>query len=246
MSTNWKPGVAARQKRANDIEAIKKRFMKYVELAENGCWIWIGARQGASGYGQFWLYGKREQAHRASYIIFKGPIPDGLDILHGCDDRACVAPECIRAGTPKENISDAAKRGRLAIGSRNGMATLTEKQIGEMRAEYVEGRRGEWTRLANKYCVTVANVGYIVTGKTWKHVPPAWGTVPLKLGPIETGYVKGSKMKNSKVTEAQVVEMREAWGKDVSITAIAEWYGLKKPQTWAICTGRAWKHVVTP
>lgn len=67
------------------------RFWSKVALAEiNDCWEWQAPLD--SGYGRFWLNGQTELAHRYSYILANGPIPDGLQIDHLCRNRACVNP----------------------------------------------------------------------------------------------------------------------------------------------------------
>jgi hypothetical protein len=71
---------------------------------ENGCWIWSRAFNGAGYPSTMWLNGKVVLAHRASYLIFKGPIPDGLEIDHLCRDKRCVNPEHLEAVTRQTNL----------------------------------------------------------------------------------------------------------------------------------------------
>lgn len=98
-----------------------KQFSKaYIELnsqsvTETGCWLWTGELKG--GYGVFKVRmgdGKRKMyyAHRVSYEVHKGNIPDGLCALHTCDVPSCVRPEHLYAGTKKQNGEDMARRGR--------------------------------------------------------------------------------------------------------------------------------------
>lgn len=82
---------------------------------ETGCWNWK-TYIGKNGYGQFILNPKKVSAHRASWIIHKGEIPQGLFILHKCDNKKCVNPNHLFLGTQLENIRDAYSKGRGQIG----------------------------------------------------------------------------------------------------------------------------------
>lgn len=76
-------------------------------VADGTCRIYTGVIQ-SNGYGQFHLNGRREYAHRASYILFVGPIPDGLHIDHTCRNRACIEPSHLEAVTQEVNNQRAA------------------------------------------------------------------------------------------------------------------------------------------
>lgn len=152
-------------------ELDRERFTKYMATSHvNGCIYWTGHSQTAGGYGTFWLDRKNTPAHRASYILFKGPIPEGYVVLHACDDRQCVNPHHLSVGTSKDNSEDMVKKGRSRFGTLNNRVKLNEQIVLAIRAEYVSGRRGELSRLADKYLVTLQNIKCIVDGKTWKHV----------------------------------------------------------------------------
>lgn len=87
------------------------RFMRRVDFGD-GCWLWT-ASVGSHGYGQTFIGKKVTTAHRVAYELWVGPIPDGLYILHSCDNKRCVNPAHLRAGTQAENVADAKQRGRL-------------------------------------------------------------------------------------------------------------------------------------
>ena len=94
---------------------IAERFMEKVEKSD-GCWIWKGFGMG-NGYGGFHVGGrtvrKMVPAHRASYELHKGAIPEGMHVMHQCDVRRCVNPEHLKLGTRSDNMQDAARKGRV-------------------------------------------------------------------------------------------------------------------------------------
>ena len=87
-----------------------ERFMDKIEFEPtSGCWLWDGPINYA-GYGHFKLNNRNERAHRVSYIIHNGNIPEGMSICHKCDVRACVRPDHLWVGTHKENCLDRGKK----------------------------------------------------------------------------------------------------------------------------------------
>ena len=147
-------------------EATLDRFLAKVEKTEGGCWLWTGALN--NGYGAFKLNGKMINAHRVSFLHYKGTIQAGLDICHApniCHTRACVNPDHLRAATRSENIADKILDGTDTRGEKNSRAKLTEAQILEIRASDESQRV-----LAKKYGVSQHNISNIVCRKYWKHL----------------------------------------------------------------------------
>ena len=83
-------------------EVAKKRFFQKIKKV-NKCWEWQGCIS-SKGYGTFGFFGKWCKAHRASYMLFVGKIPEGLTIDHKCKNKKCVNPEHLRPMTMRDNI----------------------------------------------------------------------------------------------------------------------------------------------
>lgn len=133
-----------------------------------GCWLWNGAL--FNGYGSIRDNGAEYAAHRYSYSLHYGPIPDGLFVCHRCDVPACVNPAHLFLGTHADNMADMARKGRAARqggprGSLNSNARLNEKQVAEIIAS-PEGAR----KIAARLGVTPAVIGRIRRRQAWRHV----------------------------------------------------------------------------
>lgn len=144
----------------------KARFDKYVDKKGfDECWPWLAGRSGA-GYGKFRLNGRTVSAHRASYVLNKGTIPDGLLVRHTCDNKPCVNPNHLITGTPKDNARDAVERGLYPRGESQGRAKLTLQEVDEIRA-LLHINRDSNRAIGERYGVSKATVQRIAAGRTW-------------------------------------------------------------------------------
>lgn len=85
-----------------------------VRVLESGCWEWQGfTHKEPNPYGEMSYRGKAQRTHRLSYTLFKGPIPEGLDICHRCDYKRCINPEHLFTGTHRDNMMDMRAKGKL-------------------------------------------------------------------------------------------------------------------------------------
>ncbi len=160
----------------------KCTVMDSIEEKENGCWEWKKGKN-HSGYGIFKNLDDRNQksgnkmrvilAHRASYIIHKGEIPEGKFVCHSCDNRACCNPDHLWVGTPKQNAVDALKKGRLSVenltfrltkGGKSPSSKL-ENHIPSIRERIEKNER--IAEIAESYGVTAQAIYSIKNRKTW-------------------------------------------------------------------------------
>jgi len=144
------------------------RFWAKVEKGD-GCWAWM-ATVHLHGYGQF-SRGRRDGqvwAHRWAWEFANGPIPDGLCVLHHCDNRRCVRPEHLFLGTKAENTADMIAKGRQKFhgpGESHPSAKLTWAKVAAIRSSLDEG--ASVRHLAEQYGVAPGTIRYIRDGETW-------------------------------------------------------------------------------
>lgn len=126
------------------------RFLKgYTVCPDTGCWLWEGAKYG-NGYGWIKSFGRIVSAHRFSYELHKGPIPDGMHILHSCDVKHCVNPDHLRTGTHAENMVEAGERGRMRSGSSHPHFGKRQKRPKQAKPVRVLGKDYESIRSAER------------------------------------------------------------------------------------------------
>lgn len=106
------------------------------------------------------------RAHRVSYEIFIGPIPDGMVVMHTCDTPSCVNPHHLTVGSDLENIHDKVKKGRQGGG---GAPKLTPDDVREIR-RIAASREMSQPELARRYGVTLNSIENVVARITWRNV----------------------------------------------------------------------------
>lgn len=160
------------------VRSIEERFWSKVDKTSSphGCWLWNGAKQKGYGCLQVGTHAKPklESAPRIAWTLYRGPIPEGADVLHNCpggDNPACCNPDHLYLGNQKINAEDAEQKGQFhhPIGTANGKSKLNPDKVREawrlrklgyscrVIAEMIGGVKGQ--------CVYD-----VFRGRTWKHI----------------------------------------------------------------------------
>jgi len=131
------------------------------------CWEWQGPKVG-NGYGRARIAGKSpEYAHRLSYMLHYGPIPDGMYVCHHCDNPICVNPHHLFLGTALDNSADKSRKERHPRGDRSVVSKLTWDTVRTIRHLYATGTHSQ-SALGRRFGVSSSTIRFIVHGKTWK------------------------------------------------------------------------------
>lgn len=201
----------------------EERFWRLVEKSED-CWEWRGyttpiTAPGAGGYGRFNRYlgtymRRTVMAHRFSYELAYGPIPEGLHVCHRCDNRVCVRPDHLFLGTALDNTRDRDRKGRHRAlrGEEHPRCRLTRAQAETVRRRYAAGG-ASYAALAAELGVSVQVIVSIVKNLT--HPDPAYSPPPTK------------PYANAKLTSEQVAEIRIRYERErITHAALAAEYGV--------------------
>lgn len=134
-----------------------------------GCLNFLGCLN-KGGYGCVRIGGRAMLAHRAVWTAANGHIPDGHEVCHSCDNRACVNIEHLFLGTRLDNMRDMISKGRdnKASGSRHGMAKLNEAIVTAIRIRHQRGERG--ADLAREFGLSKSGMHSITSRKLWRNV----------------------------------------------------------------------------
>lgn len=149
------------------METYIKKLLDYsTPVPETGCWLWEKCVD-KNGYGLTSYLGRQYRAPRLSYELFIGSIPDSYVVCHKCDTPLCINPKHLFVATQKENLEDAATKGRMnqPHGEQHPHTRLTEAQV-----YYILGSDERNTILAKELGVKQHTISSIRSGKRWKHI----------------------------------------------------------------------------
>lgn len=145
-----------------------QRLMGSLAFDDSDCWLFRGSHTNL-GYGIIHAAGEK-RAHRLAWVLFNGPIPNGMHVLHKCDVRCCVNPDHLFLGTHADNMRDMTQKGRGKLprlsGESNPLSKLTEKAVEAILDEYALGGTTQYA-LAHKHNVAVMTINRVLNHKSW-------------------------------------------------------------------------------
>jgi hypothetical protein len=157
----------------NGTRPVAERFWeKVARRDDNECWEWTGATR-QFGYGSMRGEKGTVSAHRFSYELHYGPIPDGMHVCHSCDNPPCVNPGHLFLGDGLANTRDMDSKGRRMNPDRKGefhsQAKLTASQVIKIRQLAQEGKTS--AELGRQYKMADSTIRAIVRRRLWRHIP---------------------------------------------------------------------------
>lgn len=154
-------------------EEFVQEFWNRVDVrGPDDCWVWQAQRD-RDGYGGVEYGGKKQKSHRVSYVLANGEIPNGLCVLHSCDNPPCCNPAHLFAGTDADNVRDREAKGRGKTsrpGQLHPCAKLSDDGVRSIRSMYASGSYSQ-QELAVIFGISRPQICGIVNHKSWTHVP---------------------------------------------------------------------------
>lgn len=148
-------------------KTVRERFLIYTKQGP-GCWEWVGHKD-PNGYGRLNIGGKPILAHRISYMLQYGDVPDEMDVLHKCDTPKCVNPEHLFLGTQADNVRDMHEKGRALKrglkGTEHNLAKLDEAAVRAIRASTEPDGK-----VAAAFGIARTTVSDIRKRRSWAHI----------------------------------------------------------------------------
>lgn len=144
---------------------FSKRFWERVDIrSEDECWTWKGGRS-HFGYGVLGKFGALAQSHRVSWELCVGQIPEGLCVLHHCDNPPCCNPKHLFLGTRTDNVLDMKSKGR----GKSGRTKLSANDVRSIRKIYSDGVMS-MQKIGDAFGVHWNTIQSVISGEFHKHV----------------------------------------------------------------------------
>ena len=125
------------------------------------CWLWTGSKTVSGNYGQINVSGRPVRANRFSWVLHNGPIPEGLYVLHYCDNPPCVRPNHLFLGSHDDNLLDMKNKGRAGAPH----SKLTATQIEEIKSMYPALSQ---YKIADRFSVDQSAVSRLINNLSYK------------------------------------------------------------------------------
>lgn len=204
----------------------------YVPEALTSCWLWHGPAAGPRATHVYGFIG-RTRAHRLSWELHCGPIPEGMEVCHRCDVPLCVNPTHLFVGTHYENMQDRNRKGRTTKGNGFSSTKLTESAVKEILAS-AENHRV----MAARFGVDFRTISQVRKRQIWAHVEGErsddWRAHLAR---------RGTAHKCSKLTEDAIPRIRERAAAGEIHKKIAQSYGVSRALISAVVRREVWTHV---
>lgn len=151
-------------------ETTESRLLSKVEMVpECGCWLWTGYAN-PRGYGMMSMPQQSPKlAHRVSWTLYRGPVPDGMFVCHKCDTPACVNPDHLFVGSNADNVKDMDGKGRRKNSPKHGESHPMARISNEV-ALSIFNDSGKHAEIAARHGVKIGTVDQIKTGIQWSSV----------------------------------------------------------------------------
>ena len=228
-------------------ESLRKRFFSKVnKLGDDDCWVWLGYRspiksgidKGKLSYGHIKFKKRLIIAHRFSYLIEHGSIPDGLMCLHRCDNPGCCNPAHLFLGTGKDNMQDKVAKGRTDYSNMSKGEEHFRSKLNDSDVAFI--RKLKWSRLTQEqigqfFDVTSRTVSRIQVNGAWKTSEDAG--LCIRRG------TKGERNGRTRLTEDDALLIDRLKTSNLTKIETARVFNISQSQVSAIQNHNFWKHL---
>lgn len=212
---------------AKSNKTYEERLLEKTLVVDGGCWLWQATKNG-DGYGRFRYQGTLHGAHRVSYMLYKGDIPEGMCVLHDCDTPSCINPDHLVLGTQVDNIHDMENKGRAV----HPLDTKKKKKVS--LEDYQEICRLREQGRSHTEIATVIGISSSYVGLLLKH-----GYEQKNAHLLSRGNERNPKLK---VTPDLYQEVIRLHGEGMSFHSISKSIGLSRRRVSELIKyGYEWK-----